>query len=296
MPPGSPWPRGKPARSISQAAEVLTRPSGSGKRGGRPCSAARSSSAANASSSRIGFVKNEPADTVSGSAGSSTMPLPRRSPSTASRTVGERRSLPRRDRERARELGIGQRRRQLAPLEREGDREHDPAAGGALERARAIGEAAGVGGQLLDHVALAVEHAHRHDRLGHLLPVGADVLDRRRADRAGDARQALHAREPLGHAARHEPLPLLARLHGQLDAPVALALLDPRRQHPHDGAGEAVVGDHEVRAAGEEQQRPGLAAHGREQLGFAARLHERPRGPAEAQGGQLAQVGHGRRD
>src|SRR5262249_1783771 len=33
-----------------------------------------------------GFVKNDPALKVSGSAGSSTMPLPRRSPSTAART------------------------------------------------------------------------------------------------------------------------------------------------------------------------------------------------------------------
>ena len=44
IPSGLPWPRWKPARSISHAAEVLTRPSGSGKRGGR---SARSSSAEN---------------------------------------------------------------------------------------------------------------------------------------------------------------------------------------------------------------------------------------------------------
>ena len=52
--------------------------------GGRRASAspalgARRSSAANASASRMGLVKKEPALTVSGSAGSSTMPLPRRS-------------------------------------------------------------------------------------------------------------------------------------------------------------------------------------------------------------------------
>ena len=84
IPSGSPWPRWKPARSISHAADVLTRPSGSGKRGGR--SGARRSSASNSGSGRIGLVKNEPAETESGSPGSSTMPLPRRRPSTASRT------------------------------------------------------------------------------------------------------------------------------------------------------------------------------------------------------------------
>jgi hypothetical protein len=70
----------KPERSISHAALVFTRPCGSGKRGGSP------SIASNAASSRIGLVKNEPADTVSGSSESITMPLPRRSASTASRT------------------------------------------------------------------------------------------------------------------------------------------------------------------------------------------------------------------
>src|SRR3954470_4595052 len=83
IPPGSPWPRWKPARSISHAADVFTRPSGSGKRGGR---STRSSSAAKAASDTIGLVKNEPAETESGSSVSSTIPLPRRSPSTASRT------------------------------------------------------------------------------------------------------------------------------------------------------------------------------------------------------------------
>ena len=88
---GSPWPFANPARSISQAADVLTRPSGSGQRGTRTSSPtnsrARSSSAANAAGSRIGFVKNEPADTESGSPGSTTMPFARRSASTASRTA-----------------------------------------------------------------------------------------------------------------------------------------------------------------------------------------------------------------
>jgi hypothetical protein len=71
----------KPARSISQAADVLMRPSGSGN-AGAPVVA----SGANSPGSRIGLVKNEPALTESGSSGSITIPLPRRSSSTASRT------------------------------------------------------------------------------------------------------------------------------------------------------------------------------------------------------------------
>ena len=49
----------------------------------------------------------------------------------------------------------------------------------------------------------------------------------------------------------------------QLDPAVALALLHPAGQHPHDRAGEAVVGDHEVRAAGHQQQRRLRRPHGR---------------------------------
>jgi len=48
--------------------------------------ATTSCNAANCPASRIGLVKNEPALRVSGSAGSSTMPLPHRSASTAART------------------------------------------------------------------------------------------------------------------------------------------------------------------------------------------------------------------
>src|SRR3954447_5404089 len=90
IPCGSPWPRWKPARSMSHAADVFTRPSASGNAGGAAPSprrsATRRSSAANDSASRIGFVKKDPALTESGSAGSITMPFPRRSASTAERT------------------------------------------------------------------------------------------------------------------------------------------------------------------------------------------------------------------
>ena len=81
-------PRSNPARPISQAALVLTRPSASGQPG-----APWAPSAANASGSRIGLVKKEPALTESGSSGATTMPLPRRSSSTAARTSAQRGAL-----------------------------------------------------------------------------------------------------------------------------------------------------------------------------------------------------------
>ena len=79
----------KPACSISHAAETLTWPSGSGQCGMVTAPPASAVTLAARSSYRAapitGLVKNEPALRVSGSAGSSTMPLPRRSASTALR-------------------------------------------------------------------------------------------------------------------------------------------------------------------------------------------------------------------
>ena len=137
----------KPARSISQAAEVLTRPSGSGHAGGRrrrPGARGARSSAANASASRIGLVKNEPALTrCRGRRGRG--PCPCRGAAPARPRARRPSGAPRADldAERARELGVADR----APSarersQREAHREHDPAPGLALERARAVGEAA----------------------------------------------------------------------------------------------------------------------------------------------------------
>ena len=171
---------------------------------------ARALSAAKASASSTGLVKNEPAETVSGSSGSRTMPLPRRSARTAARTSasgGPRADL---DAQGAGELGIADRRRALRCLQGEAHREHQPASGLALERARAVGEGAVGRGERAHGAVGAVEHAHGADRLGHLLAIGADVLDRRRADRARDPGQALDAGQAAGHAVGHERVPRLA--------------------------------------------------------------------------------------
>ena len=88
-------------------------------------------------------------------------------------------------------------------------------------------------------------------------------------------------------------VPVLARGGGELDAAVRLALRDARREHAHDRARPAVVGDHEVGATGDEQHV--AAAHGRDQLVLAARLDDGAGGPAEPQRGQLTEI-HGPRD
>ena len=141
-------------------------------------------------------MKNEPADDVSGSSGSSTMPLPRRSSRTASRTVGQRRAGAHLDAERARELGVADRRDRVARARSaKVTREDEPAARVALERARAVAERRSPRARASQTSPVAaIEHADGDDRLGDLLPVGADVLDRRGAHRPGDAGQSTRRR------------------------------------------------------------------------------------------------------
>ena len=178
-------------------------------------------------------------------------------------------------------------------IEREPHREHDPAAGRALEDARAVGEAARVRLELGDLAARAVEDAHGGDRVADLLAVRADVLDRRRPDGARDAREALHAGQALGDARRDEGVPRLAGLHVEHDAAAVAGLArDPGGEDADDRAGEAVVGDDDVAAAGQHEQglagRVGLADR-RDEFLLGGGLHEPPRRAAEAQGREVRQ-------
>ena len=108
------------------------------------------------------------------------------------------------------------------------------------------------GGERAHGAVGAVEHAHGADRLGHLLAVGADVLDRRGADRARDAGQALDAGQAAGHAVGHERVPRLAG--GDLER-WRPSRATPRVAMRTTVPGEALVGDDDVRAAGEHEQR-----------------------------------------
>ncbi len=87
----SPWlyPLANPARSISHAAGTFTSPPPASNLGtavpGPHLARAAASTASSAAASSTGLTKNEPTLRVSGSAGSITIPLRRRSPMTAAR-------------------------------------------------------------------------------------------------------------------------------------------------------------------------------------------------------------------
>src|SRR4051794_16181915 len=205
------------------------------------------------------------------------------------------------DVERPGELGVADRGRAVRAREDEGDREDDPAAGRALEDAGAVGEAAGGGVERLDRVALTVEHADGPDRLGDVLAVGADVLDRGRADRARDARQALDPGEAAGDTPRDQRVPGPAGPDLERDAAVRqIGCRDPAHGDADDRAGEALVGDDDVAAAREQEQRRAGAVRaadlGDERLLVAGR-DEPPGGAAEAQGREVGESGgrHGDR-
>ncbi len=207
---------------------------------------------------------------------------------------GERCAAADRDVQRAGQLGVAHRPRPVRGGQAVGDAQHDVPGGVALEGARAVGERARLGRQVPELAVRAVPHPDARDRLGDVLAVGADVLDRRRADRAGDAREALDAGATAGDAALHERVP---RLAGGDVQEVAVAL-DAGGEHADHGPREAGVGHDEVAAARHEEHR--LAgrvggAHGLDELLVAARLDGARGGAAEAQRRQLGEGGgHGR--
>ena len=181
---------------------------GGGELGGTTSPGSRAASAASVAASTIGFVKNEPALRDSGSSGSTTMPLPRRSSITVSRTSAERRALALRDAERARELGVAERRADSSPRASSNCDLEMIQRALALEHARAIREPALRAARTsTSSPVVAIVRAHARDRVGDLLAVRADVLHRRRADEARDARQALDAREPGVDHLRDEVVP-----------------------------------------------------------------------------------------
>ena len=146
------------------------------------------------------------------------MPLPRRSSITASRTSCQRGAVADLDPQPPGQLGVADRPRQLALVEREGHLEDDEPPGLPLEPAVAVGEAALGRGQRALVLLGAVVHADGGDRLGDLLAVGADVLHRRRARRAGDAATAPPCR-PAGRRRRRRPGRPTARRPGRSSRP-----------------------------------------------------------------------------
>src|SRR3546814_6189194 len=81
----------------------------------------------------------------------------------------------------------------------------------ALERAVAIGEFALAGSEPPDLRGGAFEHFDRVDALAHLHAVGADVLDRRGADGAGDQGEVFQPAQPQRQRVHDEAVPRQAR-------------------------------------------------------------------------------------
>jgi putative YphP/YqiW family bacilliredoxin len=108
---------------------------------------------------------------------------------------------------------------------------------------------------------LQVEGPHAFDGRGHLLPVGAHILHRCPAHRAGNARQALDARAILQHRPLHKSVPVFAgrnaidpllRLAVSSGVFIAKMPRNPTRKHQ---AIESGVGDQQIAAAAQHKQR-----------------------------------------
>ena len=118
------------------------------------------------------------------------------------------------------------------------------------------------------------------DELADLDPVGADVLDRRRADRARNQDQVLEPAETAPQRPAHEIVPVFAGLDADQGArAVVFAHLDAERRDRQHDAGP-VAREQDVAALAEDQQRIGLEHGEAEQFaqGLApAHIDQQPR-------------------
>ena len=206
-PPGPGRPRRKPLCSMSHAAGSFTRSGPAGQRG-------RSGSSGTSATGRTGLVKNDPTLQVSWSAGSSTMPLPRRRSSTAIRAAPAATVAPGVDTEGAGQLGVADRGARAVRAQPEPDPQHHRVVA-VLEHARAVAEPELGGRDVRAHLAGApVVEVDVDEHVRNLDPVGAHVLHRGGAGAARDAGQALQPAEPHADRRRDEGVPVLTGLHG----------------------------------------------------------------------------------
>ena len=251
-----PYPLVKPALSISQAAEVLVRPSPAGKAGGAASGPRRSWTRAR-KASYAACVEDRVGEEGPGRPGVVVLGVQHHALARAQLQYGlagggRRDTVAGLDAEGAGRLGVLERRRQPARvLQLEADPQDDIALGVLLEAAVAVREGA-LGVRDGDRLAGAAVVGHDlGDGAGDFLAVRADVLDRRGAGRAGDAGQALDAGEARLDGAGDGVRPDLAR--GQFQRrprEFEAAGRDAQR-----GAVEALVADDQVAAAADDQQR-----------------------------------------
>ena len=176
--------------------------------------------------------------------------------------------------------------------------QHDVSVG-VLERACTKAESALLGRPVGHLAGLSVEHAKGGDRVGYLAAVGADVLHRRRAREAGNARHGGEPRPALLDGQRDEVVPGLAGGDGHLERIARPVNLNAMAADPYDHARPARVGCDQIAPTAEEQYRfagcVGFADY-RDEFVRRPRRDDSFRGAAEAKGGQIGKTSrHGAR-
>lgn len=123
-----------------------------------------------------------------------------------------------------------------------------------VEDAAAVGEAALLVGEGDEGESFEVEDADVGDRVGDLLAVGADVLDGRAADAAGNAGEAFDAADSLLTDVEDKVVPLGARSGGNVKvAAGGVGLRRGGNRYMDDEPVEAAVADQEVTATAENE-------------------------------------------
>src|SRR5262245_12616873 len=171
--------------------------------------------------------------------------------------------------------------------QRVSDRRHDVSAASlGVEDAGAVAEPALLVAQFGEPSGETVKYANGSDRLAHLLPVSADVLNGRAADAAWNPTQTFDARQIALDAPADKLVPILAG-HGDNNDPLAfVAPSHAFERHMNDQPRKTFVGDQRVAPAAENEERK-AALFGerkrREQFIFLARFSEKARRPTDPQ-------------
>ena len=274
MPPGSPWPLANPACWISHAALVLTRPSS--------CGHARRAlrAAAPATTNRVGEERAGPPGVVVGGVQHHALAPAQREHRLA--------DVPQR----------GRRPDRARPARRSGSAAASASSRSPNDTRRTTNAP---GDRLNMRVAVAEARTPRApgrrprrargrsartdaDGVADLLPVGADVLDRRRAHAARDARQALDAAQPLADRVRDEVVPRLAGGDVQHRRRRARSRACARGRRPGTPSSPITTFDPPARISASGSSRTAAIS-----ASSVVASHEPPGGAAEAQGGVVGE-------
>ncbi len=133
------------------------------------------------------------------------------------------------------------------------DRGDQPAVGRALEDRVAIGEAAGVVIERDRTLRWPVPGLDGMNELARLDSVGADILQRRGTDGAGDQDQVFQSGIAPAQRPAHEVIPAFAGGDADQHARVVVEHLDASRRHRDHGAG-VIAGEQHVAALAQYQQ------------------------------------------